>query len=91
MCCTLQVPTFDTTLRGRVLLDLFSEPDIFNIKWDALTQYNGIIYPAPARPLRAHHECKQPTSTRRDTLHSYSSHFVTFASMLSGLAYLQQT
>ena len=46
MCCTLQVPTFDTTLRGRVLLDLFSEPDIFNIKWDALTQYNGIIYPA---------------------------------------------
>lgn len=44
--CAWQVPTFNTTLRGRVLLDLFSEPDIFNIKWDALTQYNGIIYPA---------------------------------------------
>ena len=29
-----------------MLLDLFTEPDIFNIKWDALTQYNGIIYPA---------------------------------------------
>ena len=42
----LQVPTFNTTLRGRVLLDLFSEPDIFNIKWDQLQAYNGIIYPA---------------------------------------------
>ena len=43
---TLQVPTFNTTLKGRVLLDLFSEPDIFNIKWDQLQPYNGIIYPA---------------------------------------------
>ena len=42
----LQVPTFNTTLKGRVLLDLFSEPDIFNIKWDQLQPYNGIIYPA---------------------------------------------
>lgn len=42
----LQVPTFNTTLRGRVLLDLFSEPDIFNIKWDQLQAYNGIVYPA---------------------------------------------
>ena len=42
----LQVPTFNTTLKGRVLLDLFSEPDIFNIKWDQLQAYNGIIYPA---------------------------------------------
>ena len=32
----VQVPTFNTTLKGRVLLDLFSEPDIFNIKWDQL-------------------------------------------------------
>lgn len=29
-----------------MLLDLFSEPDIFGIKWDALTQYNGALYPA---------------------------------------------
>ena len=29
-----------------MVLDLFSEPDIFGIKWDALTQYNGAIYPA---------------------------------------------
>ena len=42
----LQTPTFNTTLKGRVLLDLFSEPDIFNIRWDALSQYNGIVYPA---------------------------------------------
>ena len=41
----LQVPTFTTTLKGRVLLDLFSEPDIFNIKWDQLQPYNAIIYP----------------------------------------------
>ena len=40
------MPTFNTTLKGRVLLDLFSEPDIFNIKWDQLQPYNGIIYPA---------------------------------------------
>ena len=42
----MQVPTYNSTLAGRVLLDLFSEPDIFGIKWDALTQYNGAIYPA---------------------------------------------
>lgn len=29
-----------------MLLDLFSEPDIFGIKWDALNQYNNILYPA---------------------------------------------
>lgn len=45
-CCCAQTPTFNSTLAGRVLLDLFSEPDIFGIKWDALTQYNGAIYPA---------------------------------------------
>ena len=33
-------------MRGRVLLDLWTEPDIFGIKWDALTQYNGAVYPA---------------------------------------------
>ena len=33
-------------MKGRVLLDLWTEPDIFGIKWDALTQYNGAVYPA---------------------------------------------
>jgi hypothetical protein len=41
-----QAPTYNSTLRGRVILDLFSEPDIFSIKWDALNNYNGILYPA---------------------------------------------
>lgn len=41
-----QTPTFNSTLKGRVLLDLFTEPDIFGIKWDALNQYNGVLYPA---------------------------------------------
>lgn len=42
----VQTPTFNSTLRGRILLDLFTEPDIFGIKWDALNQYNGIVYSA---------------------------------------------
>lgn len=46
MWCLFQSPTWNSTLAGRVLLDLFSEPDIFGIKWDALTQYNGALYPA---------------------------------------------
>ena len=56
-----QTPTFNSTLAGRVVLDLFSEPDIFGIKWDALTQYNGAIYPAlpdlygPTMNVRARH------------------------------------
>ena len=33
-------------MKGRILLDLWTEPDIFGIKWDALTQYNGAVYPA---------------------------------------------
>lgn len=41
-----QTPTFNSTLKGRVLLDLFTEPDIFGIKWDALNLYNGVLYPA---------------------------------------------
>lgn len=41
-----QTPTFNSTLKGRILLDLWTEPDIFGIKWDALTQYNGAVYPA---------------------------------------------
>ncbi len=45
-CLAAQTPTFNSTLRGRVLLDLFSEPDIFGIKWDALNAYNNILYPA---------------------------------------------
>ena len=44
--CLLQTPTFNSTMRGRILLDLWTEPDIFGIKWDALTQYNGAVYPA---------------------------------------------
>ncbi len=42
----LQTPTFNSTLKSRILLDLWTEPDIFGIKWDALTQYNGAVYPA---------------------------------------------
>ena len=44
--CAAQTPTFNSTMKGRILLDLWTEPDIFGIKWDALTQYNGAVYPA---------------------------------------------
>ena len=32
-------------LKGRVLLDLFSEPDIFGILWEATSHFRGINYP----------------------------------------------
>ena len=32
-------------LKGRLLLDLFSEPDIFGMLWEANSQYRGTVYP----------------------------------------------
>lgn len=46
-----QLSRMDTTacrssLNNRILLELFSEPDIFGFQWAATNVYNGITYPA---------------------------------------------
>ena len=35
-----------SSLDNRVLLELFSEPDIFGFQWASTNVYNGVIYPA---------------------------------------------
>lgn len=38
--------TCRSSLRNRVLLELFSEPDIFGFQWASTNVYNGVTYPA---------------------------------------------
>ena len=39
MCCR-------SSLQNRILLELFSEPDIFGFQWASTNLYNGVIYPS---------------------------------------------
>ncbi|KAK9846255.1 hypothetical protein WJX81_000135 [Elliptochloris bilobata] len=41
-----EVPTFNSTLRGRVMLDLFNEPDMFALRWERRASYQGILFPS---------------------------------------------
>ncbi|CAL8466352.1 g5888 [Coccomyxa elongata] len=40
-----ELPLFNTTLQGRVLLDLISEPDIFGLEWASTTSRREFEYP----------------------------------------------
>ncbi|CAK0782947.1 hypothetical protein CVIRNUC_006142 [Coccomyxa viridis] len=40
------LPGFNTTLKGRIMLDLISEPDIFGLQWEANVRRYGFLYPA---------------------------------------------
>lgn len=31
---------------GRIILDLFNEPDGFGLKWEQPTIYNAVLYPS---------------------------------------------
>ena len=40
------VPHRRSSLDNRILLELFSEPDIFGFQWASTNVYNGVTYPA---------------------------------------------
>ena len=41
-----EVPHCRSSLDNRILVELFSEPDIFGFQWAATNVYNGVTYPA---------------------------------------------
>ncbi|KAK9918033.1 hypothetical protein WJX75_000696 [Coccomyxa subellipsoidea] len=41
-----ELPVYNITLQGRIMLDLISEPDIFGLQWTAVANRNGFQYPA---------------------------------------------
>ena len=59
---------------GRVMLDMFNEPDIFALQWERRIIYQGILYPSlpelllPAMRARAASACRVGCKTGCCTL-----------------------
>ena len=52
-----------SSLDNRILLELFSEPDIFGFQWASTSVYNGVTYPAlPDLYGPTMNVCCQPSS-----------------------------